>query len=80
MEQAMKTSLIQKRAPVPSLPHLNFAVGLLGPGSSPHTISSLASFRKPFLINPGGTAAIPITRERMQGQDEGRDSGAEAPS
>lgn len=43
---------------------------LLGPGSSPHTTSSLASFRKPFLINPGGTAAKPITPERPGGRGE----------
>lgn len=47
---------------------------LLGPGSPSrrptHTMSSLASFRKPFLINPGGTAAKPIAPERPGGRGE----------
>lgn len=40
------------------------------PAHSTHTRSLLASFRKPFLINPGGTPAKPIAPERLGGRGE----------
>lgn len=40
------------------------------PAHPTHTRSLLASFRKPFLINPGGTPAKPIAPERLGGRAE----------
>lgn len=38
------------------------------PAQPTHTRSLIASFRKPFLINPGGTPAKPIAPERLGGR------------